>query len=197
MSMFESFILSTFDILGFIIISNALLSEEIFKNKYRVIMYLLCFSFTIIPIDLFIPSQFSFFMTFISTFMMIYLLYKKSIKETVFIWGTTTIIVIATQLISVLPIFIITGGLKEIFLYGLISNSIFIALIMLISSYMRIHLIYDFVKNKNNLFVNIGIAIFILITIIFTYSKIDRNNLVNNIIFYITISLCGRIVVVN
>ncbi|MGO1367842.1 sensor histidine kinase [Senegalia sp. (in: firmicutes)] len=189
MTIFESFILSIFDILGFIIISNALLSEEVFKNKYRVIMYLLSFSFTIIPIDLFIPLEFASSMTFITTFIMIYLLYKKSIKETVFIWGTTTIIVIATQLISVLPIFILTGGLKEIFLYGLISNSIFIALIILISSYMRIHLIYDFIKSKNDIFMNIGIVIFILITIIFTYSKINRNNLVNNIIFYITISL--------
>lgn len=188
MTVFESFILSNFDILGFIIISNALLGN-ILHNKKRIIVYLLFFSLIIIPVELFIPLELLSFVIYIYLFVMFYLLYKKSIRETIFIWGISTIIVIATQLISVLPIFILTGGLKEIFLYGLISNGIFIVLIMLISSYMRIDLIYDFVKNKNNLFMNIGIAIFILITIIFTYSKIDRNNLVNNIIFYITISL--------
>ncbi|MBS4535132.1 GHKL domain-containing protein [Clostridium sp. D2Q-14] len=188
MTIFESFIMSLFDIIGYIMISHGLLRKRP-KNIKRIALYLLMFSFASIPVEKFVMKGYHIFFTMSFSLLFIYLFYRKSIMKTIYLWLITTVLLLCAQLISIMPLKIILTDIDYNFMNGLISQGISIVLVILIVYKLPLYILLEYIEKSNKLFKYLITNIFIILLFALIYWKLDIKNIFDNFIMFSVLSL--------
>lgn len=188
MTILESFIMSMFDITGYIIVSNSLLRGD-FKNIKKLLIRILIYSLITALLGAIISKEYITFFTLSFSLIITYQIYKKRFWVTLKIWLIAIIILLIIQLISLIPLRIIVEDIKYDFFNGFIAQTIFIFLTILISFKLQLYVILEFVEKANKIFTYLIINIFIVLISILTYWKLDINNVLEKFITFSALSL--------
>lgn len=181
MGLVELIVMATFDIVEHTMISNKLLKNEKLNNPLFIV-YMLVAAIIKGVSGMYIPLEYNFFIGGLLVCCVIYLMYDVKIIEIIYIYIISTVIVISTQLFSILLLQILMINIKYKFIFAIISQLISFTLIALIIKYIPIHLIYKFILNNNRIFKALVLNIFVLLVSILVYWYIDISGFLKNII---------------
>lgn len=190
MTLFESFILSIFDVLGFIIISMGLIREE---NQYKIfkksLIYVFLYSLIISVIEIIIPIEYIPIFVLIMIYIVIYLTYRKGLVFTFKIWFLSTVLILTIQYISLIILNIIIGNIEYEFFYGLVSQIIFIFIVIFTFYKIKIHVLLTYINQQKKIAIILLANIFMILIIILMYWRLDIDNLLNNFLDLSILSL--------
>src|SRR5699024_2028605 len=164
-----------------IIVLNSLLEEDKLDSPMFIVYAV---GATIIKgiIGIYIPLKYDLFIGGLLVCCVIYLMYKVKLVEVIYIYIISTIIVMSTQLISIVFLRIFINSVKYKFIFVMISQITSLILIILIVRHVPIHLIFRFTINNNRTFKILVLNIFILLVSILFYWYADMNGFLSNII---------------
>lgn len=190
MNFIESSVLSIFDVIGYIIISRKLIGE----NKKSKLEYLLCviiLSFSMGSIGTLLHFKYNVLISAILLLIFTYTIYKKDIIETLYIYILTSIIIFIVQYFVVLAFQFLRIEIQYNFRIGLIAQTTGLALIIILSKYISIDVLYTYIRNKNKFFKYLISNIFIIILSVLFYWYLDIDGFLKNIIgfSFLTIGL--------
>src|SRR5699024_12672786 len=151
MGLVELTIMSFFDILEYMIISNRLIEDDRI-NSHILIVYILGATLIKGVIVIYIPLKYDLFIGGLLVCCVIYLIYKVKLVEVIYIYIISTIIVMSTQLISIVFLRIFINSVKYKFIFAMISQITSLILIILIVRHVPIHLIFRFTISTNRTF---------------------------------------------
>lgn len=174
-------IMAIFDIVEHTMISNKLLEKEKLNNALFIV-YMLVIAIIKGVSGMYIPLKYNFFIGGLLVCSVIYLIYEVKFIEIIYIYIISTVIVISTQLFSILILKVFMVNVKYKFIFAIISQFISFTLIIFIIRYIPIHLVYRFVLNNNRIFKALVLNIFVLLISILVYWYIDISGFLKNII---------------
>lgn len=181
MNLVETIILSFFDIIAIYIVMFGLLHEK--KPLGSLFIYGVLFEISsatlayMINIDVISIILNSILMT-----LMIIVIYRKSIVVSIYLYIISSVIILVIQLgiITVSGFFI-----KEFqfsFIYGVLSQSIGVLLIVLITRILPLKVMYNFLEQNNKVFKQIMISAFIMLFTILVYWYLNFDGIIENVI---------------
>ncbi|PKM94152.1 MAG: hypothetical protein CVU84_11870 [Firmicutes bacterium HGW-Firmicutes-1] len=187
MTIFESIILTIFDVTCYVLVSQSLLEKK--ARKSYLLVCILFFSVVGGIESNLVDGWYNTLILGVLLIIMTYILYKQKLLENIYVYLISSIFILSIQLLSVLPLLLIFGDISYNFKNGLIAQSIFLASIFLVTKFIPIHYIYDFVINKNKVFKYLIINTFIILLFVLVYWNISINGFLENLISISTLSL--------
>lgn len=189
MTIVQSIIMGMFDIIEYIIISKKIMKDRNI-SKLKIYIGIVIYSIIIGLIGYFIDGEYSFFINAIVIFIMLYLFYKRTFIENVYIYLMDTIIIVICQLLSILMSGFFIEGFEYSFIYGILSQIITLIIVVLIYFHVPINVIYKYAIDENKTFKTIIINLFVIIVFILVYWEVDFNSFMLNGIVIACISIC-------
>ncbi|MBU5438868.1 GHKL domain-containing protein [Tissierella sp. MSJ-40] len=188
MRLIELIIMAMFDVVGYIIISKRLINHNKL-NKLLCGICILVFSIIIGINGGYISAWRNFFIGGILICCINYLLYKIEIIEIIYVYILSTIIVISTQLLSIVLLEFLIGKVEYTFTYGMVSQIISLIIITFISEYIPIHLMFRFISKNNKVFKLLILNLLVLLVSILSYWYMDIDGILENIISMAVLSI--------
>lgn len=173
--------MGAFDIIGYILISRKLLNYESFNKK----IYVLCiFSLSLIIaiIGGYVSEQHNFIITTVLMWIVVYYLYRRNAIETTYLHILSIIIVVLVQFLTVALLEIFMEKIEYSFFYGLTSQIISLVMIISISRYLPINLIFHFILKRNKTLKFLVLNLLCLLIAILFYWYADLEGILHNII---------------
>ena len=180
MTLLQTIIMSMFDVASVIIISKKLTSSRI-KLSYGLISWMLTSLFGGF-LGYYLDEIFSVSLNILTICIMLILIYRKKIIETIYIYIFTMIIIMSVQLLIVLLMNTINSQFQYDFINGMIAQSISMIIMGFIYFKVPLNVAYDFIQSKNNILKMILLNLFILSFVILIYWYIDFQGILENII---------------
>lgn len=94
----------------------------------------------------------------------------------------STVLIMVIQLLSLIPIAVIMGGVEYNFSNGLISQIITVVLVYTMCKFIPINNIMYFIDRRDKLFTYVIANAFVIMTLLIVYWKIDIEGIVENLI---------------
>lgn len=187
MNYHESLILTLFDITAYLLIAKKLL--EIKKFYWKDLILVITLTVLVATGSFFIPDQYNFFISAIFLIIGFLVYFKLTFFKSLILYIISIVVLIIVQLISMLPVYLIFGGIEQTFTNGIIAQCIGMAVVILIFLFLPVHAIYRLANKKNRVIKILLLNIFILAVCIPLYWYLDIDGMINNIIIYAGISL--------
>ncbi|WP_352420141.1 GHKL domain-containing protein [Proteiniborus sp.] len=181
MTLIQRILMGAFDIIGYILISRKLLNYESFNKK----IYVLCiFSLSLIIaiIGGYVSEQHNFIITTVLMWIVVYYLYRRNAIETTYLHILSIIIVVLVQFLTVALLEIFMEKIEYSFFYGLTSQIISLVMIISISRYLPINLIFHFILKRNKTLKFLVLNLLCLLIAILFYWYADLEGILHNII---------------
>lgn len=186
--------MSLLDLVGILIISNKLISDSniVYKKKNILLLIgsMVFFSLIIGVTGNSSFQKYGFILGAIVSILFVYFLYKGSFKETIYIYILSTVIVMIIQLLVLVILSLF--NIEEIldFKIGLIAQGLVILILLLISKYIRLDLLFKYTYKNNKIYKYITFNMFIILISILVYRYIEMEGLLKDI-FIIGIVIIG------
>ncbi|AFS77738.1 hypothetical protein Curi_c06650 [Gottschalkia acidurici 9a] len=199
MGLIESIIMSTLDVLEYIIISSKLIQKDNICNhkNSKVILgiYILGFALAISFFAKYIAGKYSIVTSGILLVTMTFFVYRRKIKETIYTYIITMIVIISIQFSSIVLLRIFIVDLDYSFTSGIFVHIVTLFLTSIIYMYVPIDMIFKYVNRDNKVFKLLVLNMFIISISILLYWYVDVNGVFQNIAFLAAI--CSVIFVIN
>ena len=182
MNLVELIIMAMFDIIGYIILSKKIIDEENI-SIFRIVLHVLTFSIIMGTMKWYSLNDMRvMIVSLVLILITIYSLYEESFLKTIYLFIITTasILLIQLSVISILEIF--SSQIEYNFLSGLFSQGISLLAIILISRYLPLNLIFDFIVANNRVFKYLLLNIFLILITLWFYWLVDMDQILRNII---------------
>ena len=186
--------MSLLDLVGILIISNKLISDSniVYKKKNILLLIgsMVFFSLIIGVTGNSSFQKYGFILGAIVSILFVYFLYKGSLKETIYIYILSTVIVMIIQLLVLVILSLF--NIEEIldFKIGLIAQGLVILILLLINKYVRLDLLFKYTYKNNKIYKYITFNMFIILISILVYRYIEMEGLLKDI-FIIGIVIIG------
>lgn len=188
MNIYESAILTMFDVIMYTFISSKLVGSKIKLNK--LILYTLFFGICGGSIVNLSNDQWYYTIIVVSIVLgLIYVLHRKSFYETIYICLISMIILLAINILTLIPVRIMFVGVDMSFHTGLIAQSFNLIVALIIFKLIPIQYIYHFVLVKNKVFQYLIINAFVTVFLIYIYWDIDLEGVIENLVAITALSL--------
>lgn len=187
MNLVELILMSIFDIVGYIIISSKLVNHNKI-DKFLVTIYILGASIITGISGRYISMRYNFLIGGFLICCIICLLYDMKIIETIYVYIVSTIIIISIQLFSIVLLKVFLENINYEFVYGMISESISLVMVILVVKYIPINLMFKFVRENNKIFKAIVLNILVLLATILLYWHIDISSFLKDTIIMLFFS---------
>ncbi len=191
MTIFESMILTAFEVLFYIVIVEQLLDKKIKTNKK--FAAITAGAVLIGFVSEYFTEPFGTLFSAALTMGLIYMLYKAKPGKTVIVYLTSTVIIAVIQLIALIPLKLLTGNIAYDFYNGLLSQIISLVLICTVCRFIPLNHIMYFIDRKDRIFTYVTANAFVIIILIIVYWKIDMTDIVENLI---SVSILSFVLVV-
>lgn len=188
MSILQAIIINTFDIFIYILLTTKLLQLKVYLKKHISYSILYGIFGGIINVN-FHAQWYSAIISAVIVLSMIYLVYKKTFFETIYIYLISTILLMAQQLLILIPLRFIFIGIEINFQVALIAQLFNLIITIFIIKFVPIYYIYHFVIIKNKVFEYIIINAFITIFLLLIYWNINLEGVIENLVSITAISL--------
>lgn len=187
MKLVELIIMAMFDIITYIVILRKMISYEK-PNKKTYIIFTLIFSILVGLSRRYLPGNYGIVMSWLLVMGMVFILYKQSIKQTIYLYITGTIVILLIQFLVIIILYIIGGKIEFIFLDGLVAQSIGLLFAVLTSIYLPINFIFKYIIS-NKIFKYLALNMLVILFSLLLYWNIDIDGVFKNIISIAVISL--------
>ena len=187
MSIIETAIMSLFDLLGVLIISNKIANDKFnFIKKGKKLSFVLIICILSLIMGLMQKTDFdkySYIYGAIVTIFFIYLLYKKNFIETVYIYIICTIIILIVQFL-VLAVLVALFDIEEVLTFrgGILAQSLIVPSFLLINKYISLNYLLEYINKKNRVFTGLMLSMFIILTSFLVYRYITMEGLLKDIL---------------
>ncbi|MCR2044587.1 sensor histidine kinase [Anaerosalibacter massiliensis] len=181
MNLVELIIISVFDIVEYVIISNKLINYNKI-DKFLATIYILGASIITGISGRYISMRCNFLIGGFLICCIICLLYDIKIIETIYVYVLSTIIIISIQLFSIVLLKVFLGNINYEFVYAMISEIISLIMVIFIVNHIPINLMFKFVMENNKVFKTIILNILVLLVAILLYWHMDISGFLKNII---------------
>ncbi len=188
MTIFESLIMTAFDFICYLIISYKLTDSKSILSKKNLFLIPLVY-ILICSVTLYINKWPALIIVGALLAIMFMFLYRSKILNSIYIYAISTIIIIAIQAFSFIPVKLIFGEISNSFENGLTSQLFSLLVVFLIGWKVPIKYVYGFVTGNTNIFKYITLNIFIALFFIVLYWNINIKGVVENIIGLISMSV--------
>ena len=180
MSLGQNIILSLFDGFFYILIIWRLLSQKMALKKVLLFGLLL---------GLF-SGVFGFFMEgtyasiFLAVVIIIYiiLIFREDIISSLYLYSVATVLLVAFQILAMLPFIILYGQVEYIFVNGFIAQTIGLILVLLTIRYVHIEHIYYYIKKRHKTFSYIVVNAYTIVFLMLIYWNMNRTSMFDNMI---------------
>lgn len=192
MNLFEISIMSALDLLGYIIISSKLVSDRIEDgnlNKCKWILYILLLSISMGIVGILELGIYNVIIGSIISMILIYLLYKKNIKDTVYLYILSTIILLLIQYAIITLLTSLGVNMDLNFRSGLIAQFTMISIALVIKIYLPINFLYNDMYINNKIIKYLILNIFAILFSILLYRYMDMEGVLKDIIVVATLSM--------
>lgn len=192
MNLYESSIMSFFDLINYFLVTSKLmqnLTTLSTKKKLINIMLMAVLSIIMGVVGTSPIRKYSFVFGVIIANILIYAMYRKSLKETVYIYLISTIIILIVQclVLSILVIFNIENSLE--FEGGLFAQCIILPILILLNRYTPLNYLFKYVEDKNRIFTGLILNMFIMVLCILTYRYIEMEGFLKDILIIAILSI--------
>ena len=154
MSIIEISIMSALDFLGYIIISRKLISDKIKTgkiNKCTGIVYVFLLSIVMGIVGISDLGIYNVIIGSILVMTLMFLFYRRNMKDTIYIYILSTIILLLIQF-TIITILTILGIHMDLnFKSGLIAQFTMISIALIIKRFLPINLLYNYIYIKNKI----------------------------------------------
>ena len=190
MNSIELILLGILDAIEYMILSNKLFKDKKI-NKFKYILFILITGIIVGIGRDYLKSSYNFLMGGFLIIGMNYYFYKKDILEAIYAYILSTIIIISIQFSSIVILRFFIVNVELSFSYAIISQFISLTIIIMISIYIPINLIFEYTIKDNKVFKGLILNLFILLFSILLYWYIDIEGILKNIIVMATFSLAA------
>lgn len=189
MNLIETIILSSFDIMMLNLLSHSLLNEKI---KLRDSKWVIILPFMLLigasgyyiynPIIMHVVNA-------VLIYAMFWIFHKKSVKNTLFLYICSMVMIGCIQLVVAFLIKVLTGNILNNFTYGIVAQIIGLLLTYILYRYASLCIIFEFTTRKNRVAEYLLINSFLILIFIAVYWYIDLNGIIANMISILTLSI--------
>ena len=194
MNIMEISLMSLLDLVGYLIISKKLIANtsHLYKSikPLALILIIIPISFIMGLLDVSIIGKYNFIYGAIFSILFIYLVYRGNLKETIFIYIIATIILLIIQFLVFFILKVVNINNILDFKIGLIAQGFVILILLLISIYVRLDLLFKYTYKNNKIYKYITFNMFIILISILVYRYIEMEGLLKDI-FIIGIVIIG------
>ena len=194
MNIMEISLMSLLDLVGYLIISKKLIANtsHLYKSikPLALILIIIPISFIMGLLDVSIIGKYNFIYGAIFSILFIYLVYRGNLKETIFIYIIATIILLIIQFLVFFILKVVNINNILDFKIGLIAQGFVILILLLISKYVRLDLLFKYTYKNNKIYKYITFNMFIILISILVYRYIEMEGLLKDI-FIIGIVIIG------
>ncbi|SNT17730.1 GHKL domain-containing protein [Anaerovirgula multivorans] len=181
MTLLQTVMMSVFDVVGYVIISKNLLRSRGKKAIYY-LRYVVIFSGVTALFTINISQEYTMFLNGLVILYMLYLLYKREIIETIYLYLLSTVIILSLQLLSIIILGLLGTGIEYTFWNGMLAQILAILLVTLGSYYLPIHLMFEFFFKDNKVFKFLVANLFVVLLTVLFYWHIDIGGMIENIL---------------
>ncbi|PKM95566.1 MAG: hypothetical protein CVU84_05745 [Firmicutes bacterium HGW-Firmicutes-1] len=186
MSYFENVILTLFDVFMYVFLLNKLCGNRKRLKLWHILVFF--GGSLIIGAPLKIDTQYSIIISNCIFFSWTWLIYKK-IDQSFSLYLIGTILMMVLQTTILIPLYFIMGGIEYIFSTGLIAQTIAIIVIITLTKYIPIKVLYDYIENKNQIFKIICINVMVATNIMGIYWNADFDGIIDNFVLMIIFAM--------
>lgn len=185
--------MSLCDLMAYLLISSKLTQNKISlyekKNLIKISALMVMFSLPMGVIGVTPVGKYSFILGILISSIFLYLVYRKNLKETIYIYFISTIIILIIQylVLSLLVAFKIDGTLD--FEGGLLAQFIILPIILLINKFIPLNLLFKFIEDKNRIFTALILNMFIVVISVLIYRYLEIEGLLRNILIIPILSI--------
>lgn len=188
--------MSALDFLGYAIISSKLVSDK-HNINYREKVWIVTSNIIIFSILMglsggSIIGKYNFIVGNLISIIFIYILYRESFKETIYIYVITTIILLLAQFILLALLSTFIGDEVFSFTNGLIAQGTMLLVLFLIFRYIPLNILLNYIGEGNKIFKILIANIFIILISFLIYRYIEMSGVLKDILI-ISISSVGFI----
>lgn len=187
MKLYETLIMSFFDIISIFIIVKSLLNEKI--KFFSVIIYGGIFSVLTGYIGYNLVEPYGLIVNGILIILMLIIIFKKSILKSIYIYIIASIIILLIQLLIIAILGLLFDKFEYNFLYGFISQLLSISIIALFTYFMDLKVIISFIDFNNKTFKYIIMNVFIILFFSLIYWNINFQGFFENMISFSVLAL--------
>ncbi len=181
MTLKQGIIMTVFDVVGYILISNRLLMRKEINRVYM-ILYILVTSIAIALSGEYIPREYNIFIAGLILIIITKLIYKLSNIETICVYIISAVFVLCIQFFVLTILGSIVKNLEYNFYYGLICQTIGLGIILLICKRISISPIFQYVIDNNKIFIFLILNSFIVLGTLLFYWHVDIDGVIENMI---------------
>lgn len=185
-SIVSSYIMTNIEFLFYYIVAINLVGIK--KKKHFVKFYTSTMSIFIAISGKILPDWSVNIASILIVIVLIHLLFGLTFQKTIYVYFTTSILIITSQIISLLPILLLNSNLEKTFIMGLLSQALTFGILMLILRKFPLKYLRYFLEYKNKLFDTLMLVIFaILIMFVMMWNR-NLNVFLDNYALLVIIS---------
>ena len=184
--------MSALDFLGYMIISRKLISDKIETtkiNKYTGIVYVFLLSILMGIVGISDLGIYNVIIGSILVMTLMFLFYKRNMKDTIYIYILSTIILLLIQFTIITILAILNVNMDLNFKSGLIAQFTMISIALIIRKVLPINLLYNYIYIKNKIIKYLILNIFAILFSILLYRYMDMEGVLKDIIVVATLSM--------
>lgn len=189
MSLVELIIMAMFDIVGYIILSKKIIDREEIDFPKTAVTVLL-FSAVMGSMKWYsINDMRVMVVSLVLIFITIYYIYGEGLLKSIYMYIMTTAIILLIQFSVISILEILSSNVEYNFSSGLFAQAIYLLVIIFISKYLPLNIIFDFFVANNRVFKYLLLNIFIVLLVLWFYWLADMDQILRNIISLLVLSL--------
>lgn len=189
MSLVELIIMAMFDIVGYIILSKKIIDREEVDFPKTAVTVLL-FSAVMGSMKWYsINDMRVMVVSLVLIFITIYYIYGEGLLKSIYMYIMTTAIILLIQFSVISILEILSSNVEYNFSSGLFAQAIYLLVIIFISKYLPLNIIFDFFVANNRVFKYLLLNIFIVLLVLWFYWLADMDQILRNIISLLVLSL--------
>ena len=184
MGLIELIIMAMFDVVQYIILSGKLIHNGIYTSKLNRLLLWICFlgfSLSIGFCSYLLDGKYNIVVSGPLLMFMTFLIYRRKIRETIYIYGITSIMIIIIQLAVPILLRMASVELEFSFKSGLLAQTVTLFLAIIVALYVPVNSIFKYVIKGNKVFKFLELNIFIILVSLLMYWYIDIDTILKNI----------------
>ncbi|AFS77740.1 hypothetical protein Curi_c06670 [Gottschalkia acidurici 9a] len=184
MGLLELIIMAMFDVAEYTIVSYKLIYDDMHSyklNKLLLGLYFIGFSLAIGFSSYLLNGKYNIFASCPLIIIMFFFIYRRKIKEIIYLYGISTVMMIIIQFASIILFRIFSVEIGFNFKSGLLAHTVTLLIIFTIVLYVPINSIFRYVREGNRVFKLLVLNIFIIIVSLLFYWYVDIDSILKNV----------------
>ncbi|AFS77739.1 hypothetical protein Curi_c06660 [Gottschalkia acidurici 9a] len=185
MGLIELIVMAMFDVVQYIILSGKLVHDrDVYTSKLNRLLLCICFlgfSLSIGFSSYLLDGKYNIFVSGPLLMFMTFLIYRRKIRDTIYVYGITSIMMIIIQLSVPVLLRMVSVELEFNFKSGLLAQTVTLFLAIIIALYVPVNSMFKYVIKGNKVFKFLGLNVFIILVSLLMYWYIDIDTILKNI----------------